>query len=72
MVFQPNAKPLPRTLTGQDRLLLVGPEGGWSAAELHQFDSCGFDQFSLGPHVLKAETVPSVALALIQAAQGWV
>jgi 16S rRNA (uracil1498-N3)-methyltransferase len=46
-------------------LLLVGPEGGWSPAELKAAHDCGFESVSLGPRVLRAETAALAALALI-------
>jgi 16S rRNA (uracil1498-N3)-methyltransferase len=46
-------------------LLLVGPEGGWSAAEVKAADGHGFESVSLGRRVLRAETAALAALALI-------
>ena len=41
---------------------LVGPEGGFSPAELALADSAGWPRVALGPHVLRIETA-AVALA---------
>jgi 16S rRNA (uracil1498-N3)-methyltransferase len=41
-------------------VLLVGPEGGWSADEL----ACGLPQVDLGPNVLRAETAAIAAIAI--------
>lgn len=37
-------------------LLAIGPEGGWNEYELDQMGLRGFDQFTLGPRVLRVET----------------
>ncbi len=46
-------------------LLLSGPEGGLSDAEQAQARTAGLQPLSLGPRVLRAETAPLVALALL-------
>lgn len=49
---------------GLDRpTVLVGPEGGWSPAEL----ACGLPTVDLGPTVLRAETAALAAAALLTA-----
>lgn len=45
---------------------LVGPEGGFSPEEAEQATRHGFVPVSLGPRTLRAETVPLVALTLLQ------
>ena len=45
--------------------LLSGPEGGLSAAEEAQALAAGFTPVSLGARVLRAETAPVAALALL-------
>ncbi len=47
--------------------LAVGPEGGWTAAELHQFAEAGWTAASLGTGILRAETAAIAALAVAQA-----
>jgi 16S rRNA (uracil1498-N3)-methyltransferase len=47
-------------------LLLLGPEGGFSEAEIEQTNSAGFIPFSLGPRILRAETAPIAACSIIQ------
>ncbi len=37
-------------------LLAIGPEGGWNEYELAQMELMGFDQFSMGPRILRVET----------------
>lgn len=48
--------------------LFIGPEGGFSPAEIHAFVSQGAIQVSLAPYVLRAETASLTALAQIQGA----
>lgn len=43
--------------------LFIGPEGGWSEAELMLFKEKGVDFDTLGPSVLRAETAALVAAA---------
>ena len=50
--------------------LLIGPEGGFSDAEYQQANSRGYQSASLGPRVLRTETAPLVALALLQTQAG--
>jgi 16S rRNA (uracil1498-N3)-methyltransferase len=51
--------------------VLIGPEGGWAAAEVEQAQAAGARLISLGPRTLRAETAPVVALTLVSAALGW-
>lgn len=44
-------------------LLLVGPEGGWSAAEVESFRTRAVTGLGLGPRTLRAELAPIVAVA---------
>ena len=50
--------------------LLVGPEGGLSDAEIAAVQAQGFRPWQLGPRVLRTETAPVAALALLQARFG--
>ena len=51
--------------------ILVGPEGGFSSAELDQFGKLPFvHMISLGPQVLRAETAALAALAILNASAG--
>jgi len=52
-------------------VVLVGPEGGWSAAELDQARAAGATLVNLGPRTLRAETVPTVVLTALWTAWGW-
>jgi len=50
--------------------LLIGPEGGLSAPEREQVFACGFQGVRLGPRILRTETAPLAALAVLQALWG--
>lgn len=51
-------------------ILLIGPEGGFSDAELAQAAASGFTAIGLGPRILRTETAAIAALALVQARWG--
>jgi 16S rRNA (uracil1498-N3)-methyltransferase len=51
-------------------LLLVGPAGGFEAAEVESLRLAGFASASLGPRILRAETAAVAAVAIAQAAWG--
>jgi 16S rRNA (uracil1498-N3)-methyltransferase len=55
--------------TGAVRLL-IGPEGGLSAQEREQAAAHGFTGVRMGPRVLRTETAPLAAIAVIQALWG--
>jgi 16S rRNA (uracil1498-N3)-methyltransferase len=48
--------------------IAIGPEGGWTAAELTLFQSAGWQSASLGPRILRVETAAIAALAIANAA----
>ncbi|QIB65524.1 16S rRNA (uracil(1498)-N(3))-methyltransferase [Kineobactrum salinum] len=50
--------------------LLVGPEGGLDEAEIQAAEAAGFEALALGPRVLRTETAPLAALAILQARWG--
>lgn len=57
---------------GQTRaLLLVGPEGGWTADEISLGVARGCHTWRLGPRTLRAELAPAVALAALWSTWGW-
>ena len=59
------AAPKPRTV-----VLHIGPEGGWSEAEVEAFADHGAVAVSLGPRLLRVETAALVALAQTLEATG--
>ena len=50
--------------------ILIGPEGGWSPAELRLAAHAGCEPLALGPRVLRTETAGLAALAAIQTLWG--
>jgi 16S rRNA (uracil1498-N3)-methyltransferase len=48
----------------------IGPEGGWTDAELATAASCGFVEAALGANILRTETAVCAALAAVQYAFG--
>ena len=53
--------------TADDITIISGPEGGLAPDELDALAAAGFASLGLGPRVLRAETAPLVAVALIRA-----
>ncbi len=72
IALHPGSPLLPLTLPFVPTTLLVGPEGGWSENELHWFESHDIATHGLGNQVLRAETVPLVALAAVRHGWRWV
>ena len=71
IVFSPSGRAFPAQMTPVSRTAFIGPEGGWSDKELVLFQQNQIPSYKLGTTILRAETMPSVALGLIQQAQGW-
>ncbi|PID80726.1 hypothetical protein CSB20_05990, partial [bacterium DOLZORAL124_64_63] len=59
------ADPVPENLTA-----LIGPQGGWSAAEVGAFLDAGLQPISLGPHILRTETAAAAVLGGLQLVRG--
>lgn len=51
-------------------ILLIGPEGGFSPAELGKTQAAAFSCASLGPRILRTETASVAALSILQARFG--
>ena len=72
LVFQPPQHggadvELPATLHPAEPVwLLLGPEGGFSAAELDRIDGAGFRRCALGATVLRAETAAVAAITAVR------
>lgn len=65
---QPGATPLIAafSLRPEDSVaMLVGPEGGWIDSERRKFGESGWQNVSLGPCILRAETAVCAALAVV-------
>jgi 16S rRNA (uracil1498-N3)-methyltransferase len=54
---------LPQSSVG-DVMLALGPEGGWTEAELELFREAGWTSASLGSTILRAETAAIAAIAV--------
>lgn len=50
--------------------VIIGPEGGFSDAELNLAERAGCQVLSLGPRVLRTETAPLAILSVLQWLQG--
>lgn len=50
--------------------LLIGPEGGLSAAEVKQATELGYRACTMGPRILRTETAAIAALTVLQAIHG--
>ena len=62
---------LPELLGEARRVALaVGPEGGFTGNEISTLTAAGFRGLGLGPRILRTETAPLAALAILQYARG--
>ena len=66
MFAERDGGPLKSALASSPALYLIGPEGGWTDAEVAAARSHGFSAVSLGAGILKAETAAIVGGALIR------
>lgn len=68
IAFHPEATPLERCSTpGTNTVcVLLGPEGGFSPADLETITAAGFTCFRLGPRILRADTAAIAACTLAQ------
>jgi len=53
--------------TSEQWNILIGPEGGWSAAERILIEKENYQKISLGPFLLRAETAALFAVSLVSA-----
>ena len=67
MVLTPGAPPLASSEElSTNPVVLVGPEGGWSAPELHLAKDRELTVFGLGPRTMRTETAAIAAATLMQ------
>lgn len=55
---------------GEELALMIGPEGGFSPAEVAQTLTAGASRWRMGPRILRTETAGMVALAMAQTRWG--
>jgi len=70
---RPDGPPLREVLQGKSgpwAALAVGPEGGWTDAELAAARAAGFVETSLGGQIMRTETAVVAALAILNYALG--
>ena len=66
MLEPSGADVLPLSLAENNIMLLIGPEGGFSAKEIDWAQSNDFRIVALGARILRTETAPVAALAILQ------
>ena len=66
VLHHPSAIPLTALSRPNSVALLIGPEGGLSETEVEQAINAGFQAVSFGPRVLRTETAPIAAQAILQ------
>ena len=64
------ATPLKRVAPAAGVILLIGAEGGLAPAEYQAAEASGFEPVKLGPRILRTESAPVAALAVLQALWG--
>ena len=71
LMLSPEAgTPLKRVTPATAVVLLIGAEGGLAPAEYQAAQASGFEPVSLGPRILRTETAPVAALAVLQVLWG--
>jgi 16S rRNA (uracil1498-N3)-methyltransferase len=71
LLLDPGAAPIDGEAPDDDTLLLVGPEGGFSDEERAAAHAIGARSMGLGRLILRADTAPIAALAVLRNAWGW-
>lgn len=69
MLFHEKATRLwrPEEIGASDGVVLcIGPEGGWEDGEIEYARNAGYDIFSLGSRILRAETAAVAAVSVVQ------
>lgn len=67
-VLHHRAEPVATGTAPQSIALLIGPEGGLSEREIALAEQAGYVSLLLGPRILRTETAPLAAIAILQ---GW-
>lgn len=71
LMLSPDAEtPLKQVPRAASVVLLIGAEGGLAPSEYQAAETSGFQPVSLGPRILRTETAPVAALAVLQALWG--
>ena len=70
--YEGGGEPLSALVSGETKQLsiVIGPEGGFDASEVEQLRAVGAQVATLGPRILRCETAPLVALAVIMQLTG--
>ncbi len=66
MLLRPDAPPLREKPQGNQTIIAIGPEGGWSNRELALARKRSVLELSLGPRTLRTETAAITATAVVQ------
>lgn len=70
IMLDPQGQALKQTIISSPITVLIGPEGGLSAAECELALQHGFANISLGPRILRTETAGIAIVAILQAIAG--
>ncbi len=70
-LLDPGAAALSPPIAAEDTRILVGPEGGFSDAERSRILARGYTAIGLGSKILRADTAPIAALAVLRNGWGW-
>jgi 16S rRNA (uracil1498-N3)-methyltransferase len=70
-LLDPDAPPMTGAPAFDDTMLLVGPEGGFSDDERNDALARGARAMGMGSLILRADTAPVAALAVLRQAWGW-
>lgn len=71
LMLHQGASPISQNMEPADYALLVGPEGGWSEAELKLASASGASEIGLGSLTLRANTAGIAALSALRQSIGW-
>lgn len=65
-VLDPRGERRPSRVAADTLAIVSGPEGGFTGVELAALHAAAFTAVDLSPHVLRAETAPLLAVALVR------